>query len=155
MSTLSLEGVELSNEARAQLQSVLDENQTLRRKDRESSARERISELEKTGLKDRPGALKLYRQVMLSDDGGPAIILFSDDESKKERLTALEILDRFITALEGEGGAVFSDQHLASPNDQKPPADPSSERPFEERLSDAHAALYGNRQGRRINRTQK
>jgi hypothetical protein len=149
MSTLNLDGVELSESDRARIQSVLDENANLKKKDRVSDADKRIVELSDMGLKDRPGALKFYRSVFLSDDGGPALVLFSDpnDESKKERLTALEVLDRFLAALKADGGVVFSDQAFQSGNDTKPPAtaDGESDKPLEERVETAKTALYGRR----------
>jgi len=144
MATLSLDGVELSDEQRAAIQSVLDENARLSTENREGKVEKRITELSDLGLKERPGALKLYRQVFLSDDGGPAIVLLSDDGKEKERLTALEILDRFIEAVKGsDGKVVLSDQALVSGNDVKPPATAEGEveKPLEERVADAKLAL--------------
>lgn len=158
---MTLDGVELSDlpeEARARIQSVLTENATLRRTGAEGKVNERIEELkaiEGLNFSERPGALKLYRQIMLSDDGGPAIVLFSDsdDEEKKERLTALQILDRFIDGLKASDGASFSDQHYESGNDTKPPKDASGERePLEERVEKSKTALYGDRSKRRTGR---
>jgi hypothetical protein len=158
---MTLDGVELSDipeEARARIQNIINENADLRRTSQTGKVNERIEELksiEGLNFADRPGALKLYRQVMLSDDGGPAIVLFSDgDEDKKERLTALEILDRFIEGLKaGEGAAEFSDQHFASGNDRKPAKDASGEgRPLEERVEDSKKALYGDKNKRRTGR---
>ncbi len=147
MSTLSLDGVTLSDEDRTRVQQIIDRNAELERGAREASVAARISELEGIGLKDRPGALVLYRSVMLSDDGGPAIILFSDDEAKKERLTAIEILDRFIIALKGDGGVLFSDQATRSFNDNKPAATAAGENTpdLEHRVEEAKTALYGRR----------
>ena len=136
--------LELSDDARAAFQNVLDENATLRATTRESEADRRIGELEEMGLKDRPGALKFYRQVMLSDDGGPAAVLLSDDGSEKERLTALEILDRFLDSIkDADNKVILSDQHLASGHDDKPPLDAGAERPVEERIAETREALYG------------
>jgi hypothetical protein len=154
MSVLSLDGVELSDEARARIQSVIDENHSLKRSDRENRVATRIQELEGMGLKDRPGALKLYREVMLSDDGGLAVVLFADnqDESKREPLTALGILDRFIAGLtaNGEGSVQFSDQAFQSGNDNKPPEDASGEKlPLEDRVKASKEALYGKRNRRK------
>lgn len=147
---LSLEGIELSDEARQRIQGILAENEELKRTTRESQVNDRIAALEALGLKERPGALKFYRQVMLSDDGGPAIILFSDsdDPEKKERLTALEVLDRFIEALKGDGGVQFSDQALKSGNDSKPPLTAEGEKAdIDQRVKEANRALYGNESG--------
>jgi hypothetical protein len=157
MSTLSLDGVELSalpEEARAHIQSILDENATLRGENRESKVNSRVEELKNIpglNLADRPGALKLYRQVMLADDGGPAVILFSDgEEEKREPLTALAILDRFIDGLKAGAEVQLSDQHYASGNDTKPPRDASKEsKPLDERVADTKEALYGKRNRRK------
>ena len=157
MSALSLDGVELSalpEEARTRIQAVLNENATLHRESRSTKVDQRIEELKALSglnLADRPGALKLYRQVMLSDDGGPAIVLFSDeDEEKKERLTALAILDRFIEGLKAGGDVQLSDQHFSSGNDIKPPDDASREsKPLDDRVADAKEALYGKRNRRK------
>lgn len=157
MSTLSLDGVELSDlpeEARARIQSVLDENQRLGRENRETRINERIEELKGLGFSDRPGALKFYRQVMLDDDGGPAVVLFSDQpENARQRKTATEILDGFIDALKAGDQVQFSDQHLASGNDNPPPKDASGEKAaLETRLAEANTALYGDRSKRRTGR---
>jgi hypothetical protein len=119
----ALEGVELSDEARAVVQNLVTENADLKKKDRDSSVNSRIKELEGMGFDQRPGFLKLYRQVFLSDDGGPAAVLLSDDGRPVEQVTALTILDRAIDAIKGaEGKVEFSDQHTASGNDDPPPA---------------------------------
>ena len=130
---------------RAAFQKILDENSTLTASSRTSAADMRISDLEALGLKDYPGALKLYRSVMLADDGGPAVVLLSDDGRKKTTKTALEILDDFIEAIKGaEGKVTLSDQASLVPGDEKPPATPKDEKkPLEERLADAKQALAG------------
>ena len=144
MSTLSLDGVELSDEQRAAIQNVLDENAKLKGENREAQVEKRIAELSDLGLNERPGALKLYRSVFLSDDGGAAIVLLADDGKEKERLTALDILDRFIEAVKGsDGKVVLSDQALVSGNDIKPPntAEGEGQKPLEERVAEAKSAL--------------
>lgn len=144
MTTLSLDGVELSDEQRAAIQNVLDENVKLKGENRESKVEKRITELSELGLSERPGALKLYRQVFLSDDGGPALVLLSDDGQEKERLTARDILDRFIEAVKGsDGKVVLSDQALVSGNDIKPPntAEGENQKPLEDRVAEAKQAL--------------
>ena len=129
---------------RAVFQKLLDENSTLTLSSREVEANQRVAELEELGFKEKPGALKLYRQVMLGDDGGPAVVVLSDD-GKKEGKTALSILDEFIEAIKGaEGKVVLSDQAHLVPGDHKPPTTPEGEKkPFAERVADAKTALTG------------
>ena len=143
-----LERLDLSDEQRAAFQSVLDENAHFAARSREAEVAQRITELEELGLKEFPGALKLYRSVALSDDGGPAIVLLSDNGQEKQRKTAKELLDDFLSALKGADGKVhLSDQALVSGNDDPPPADTETgdKRPVEERVAEMKAALYGDK----------
>jgi hypothetical protein len=142
LSNEELDRLELSDETRAALQDVLNENADLQRKARERDVEKRIDELKELGLNERPSALKLYRSVMLSDDGGPAIVLLSDDGKEKEQISALEILDRFIEGVKGsDEKVVLSDQALVTGDDEKPPADASGEAPVEERVAKMKAEL--------------
>ena len=136
-----LDRLDLSDEQRAAFQSILDTNAELSAKTRESDADMRILELEGMGLKERPGFLKFYREVMLSDDGNAAIVLLSDGQ-EKEKLTSLEILDRALDALKTDDGKVaLSDQALVSGNDNPPPADASEELALDERVAEVKKAL--------------
>lgn len=137
-----LEGVELSDDQRTALQSVLDDNAALRSRNREGEATLRVEELKALGLSDKPGFLKLYRQVYLADDTQPAVILLSDDGKQKRGLSAVEILDLALDSLKGEDGKVsLSEQHLDT-GGQKPPTDASGEqKPLDERVSEAREFL--------------
>ena len=131
---------------RAAIQKLLDDNSTLAASSREGETDKRITELEDLGLKDFPGALKLYRQVMLADDGGPAVVVLSDDGKTKQSRTALSILDDFIDAIKGaeDDKIHLSDQASLVPGDEKPPETPEGEKkPLAERLEDAKKALAG------------
>jgi hypothetical protein len=137
-----LDRLDLSDEQRAAFQSILEENAALSAKAREADVDARVSELEEMGLKERPGFLKLYREVMLSDDGGAAVVVFSDASEEKEKLTAVEILDRALDALkDDEGKVALSDQALVSGNDTPPPADASEELELDDRVSEVKKAL--------------
>lgn len=138
-----LERLELSDEIRAALTDVLSENADLKARSRVAEVDARIDELKELGLKERPSALKLYRDVMLSDDGGPAVILLSDEGKEKKQLSAVEILDQFIEAVKGsDEKVVLSDQALVTGDDDKPPADASGETaPLEDRVSKMKAEL--------------
>lgn len=144
LSREELDRLELSDEHKGYLSELLDENANLRASQRESDVENRLEELKKLGLEERPGALKLYRAVALSDDGGAAAVLLSDN-GQKEQITALQILDRFIEAIKGSDGAVqLSDQNLVSTDDNKPPVDAEGEViPFEDRLAAAKQAIGG------------
>lgn len=136
-----LDRLDLSDEQRAAFQSILNDNAELSAKTRESDADVRISELEEMGLKEKPGFLKLYREVMLSDDGGAAVVLLSEGQ-ENEKLTALEILDRALDALKDDEGSVsLSDQALVSGNDNPPPADASEELALDDRVAEVKLAL--------------
>jgi hypothetical protein len=136
---------ELPESQRAVFQKLLNENSDLAATSRETEAERRVTELSNMGFKEKPGALKLYRQVMLGDDGSPAVIVLSDDGKTKQSKTALNILDDFIEAIKGaEGKVVLSDQLVPSGNDIKPPNTPEGEKkPVSERIADAKAALAG------------
>ena len=128
---------------RAAFQKLLDENSTLAASTRTTEADKRVSDLEEMGFKEHPGALKLYRQVMLADDGGPAVVLLSDS-GRKQTKTALEILDDFIEAIKAGDKVTLSDQLTLIPDDTKPPNTPEGEKkPLAERLADAKTALAG------------
>ena len=141
-----LDKLELDDEARVAIQTVLDEKAELSARVREQEVEARITELSDMGLKERPGALKFYREVFLSDDGGPAVVLLSDEGAEKERLSALEILDRFIEGIKGSDDKVaLSDQVLASGNDDPPAHDASDEKSVAERVEEAKRDLYGDK----------
>jgi len=130
---------------RAAIQKLLDDNSTLAASSRESEIDKRITELEELGLKDFPGALKLYRQVALADDGGPAVVVLADDGKTKQSRTAKSILDDFIEAIKGAEDKIhLSDQASLTTDALKPPDTPEGEKkPLEERLDDAKKALAG------------
>ena len=148
LSREELEALNLADMPEAQrvaFQKLIDENSGLAASSKTAQADKRVTELEKLGLKDKPGALKLYRDVMLSDDGGPAVVVLSDDGREKKSLTALNILDQFIEAIKGADSKVhLSDQATLVPDDTKPPETPEGEKkPFTERLEQAKNALAG------------
>lgn len=136
---------ELPEGQRVVFQKILEENSALAASNRTRETDKRIKELEEAGLKDFPGALKLYRRVMLADDGGPAVVTLSDDGKTKQPLTALAILDQFVEAIQGTDKKIhLSDQALASGNDIKPPVTAEGEtKPLEERKAEMKAALFG------------
>ncbi len=145
ISRAELDALGLNDEQRAAFLKLHSENTTLTASNKEADCDKRITQLEALGFSDRPGALKLYRTVYLSDDGGPAIVLLSDDGSQaKEKKSALEILDAFIDAQLGSDGKItFSDQHVQQPGDTKPPVT-DQKLPVEQRVKDARDFLFPN-----------
>lgn len=142
LSNEELDRLELSDETRAVLADVLKENADLKSRNRVAEVDQRIEQLKELGLNERPSALKLYRDVMLSDDGGPAVILLSDEGEEKKQLSAVEILDQFIVAIKGSDEKVaLSEQALVTGDDDKPPADASGELPLDERVAKMKAEL--------------
>lgn len=141
-----LAGLELSDDARQAVSALLDENATLRGKNRVKDADARIEELKAMGFSEAPGFLKFYRQIYLSDDGEPAAVLFSDDDCKikEAELSALAILDRAIDALPKEDDKIlFSGQALVTADDTPPPAtDNGDHKPVEERVKEAREFLH-------------
>lgn len=136
--------VQLSDEQKVIFQNLMAANAEAAAKNREADVDARILEIEGYGFSDRPGFLKLYRNVALADDAMPAAVLLSDDGTE-ETITALEILDRAVEALRGaEGTITFSDQHLESGNDEKPPVDGGETKSVEERVAEARAFLNPN-----------
>jgi hypothetical protein len=139
-----LDRLELSDEQRRAFESILDENANLTVSTREKDADARVDELKEWGFSGHPGALKLYRRVYLADDSGPAVVTFADDGKTKEPMTAVEILDQFISAVRNEDGKVeFSDMHTQSGNDDPPPVNGDKPK-LEERVQDARDFLFPN-----------
>lgn len=139
-----LDRLELSDDVRARLLETLDENESLKATGRTQACDARIEELKGFGFSDRPGFLKLYRDIFLNDDGGPAVVVLSDNGTKATR-SARQILDDAIEALRGSEGKVeFSDQHTQSGNDNPPPKTDGPDAPVEERVKNARAFLFPN-----------
>jgi hypothetical protein len=137
-----LDGVELTDEQRRALEAADERAEADRRKAREGDAQSRIGELKGLGI-EMPGALKLYRKVFLSDDGGPAAVLFSDDGKEQREVKAIEILDLFIDACKGaEGKVQFSDQAIDTGSHTPPPKNSDGEnKPLEDRVAESRDFL--------------
>ncbi len=140
-----LDGLQLSDEARAAFMDVLAENEELAKSSRTTDVDKRIEELKSVGFSDRPSFLKLYRRLAIGDDGGVAVIALSDD-GKEEKKTVREVLDEVVASLQGaEGKVTFSDQHTQSGSDVKPPnEDEGTKAPVAERVKEASSFLFPN-----------
>jgi hypothetical protein len=153
VSTDPLAGVELSDEGsvRGVVQRLLEDNQRLRSQTREKDIDQEIDRVKELGFAEEPGFLRVYRDIMLSDDGEPAAILLSHDENGnetgREKPTLTEVAKKLINALRtnDEGAVLLAQQHISSGDDTPPPAGDGDERSVEERTADAEEALYGKR----------
>jgi hypothetical protein len=148
LSPEELDALGLTDEQRARVEALNTEAVTfsetaadLAAKSKETAVDKRIEELKEMGI-NTPSALKHYRRVYLANDDMPAVVALSDN-GQPEKMTALEILDGFIDAAKGTDGKVtFSDQHMASGNDEPPPStDNKDDRPISDRVADMKAAL--------------
>lgn len=116
------------------------------RKSRQADVEKRVIELSEAGLKAFPGFLKEARQVMLSDDGGPAVLMLSEKEGETPKeMSATQIVESLIDSLpKKDDGVTFdlSEQALIETDTGKPEVgDNDSEDPLEERLKKAQEFL--------------
>lgn len=102
--------IELSDDVKAKL----DRLEELEAKVRVAEVDGRVEELKVLGLSEYPGFLKTVRDLLLADDGGPAVVMLSEDSEAKQGLTVTDIVNRLVEALprEEEGGFKLSDQHI-------------------------------------------
>lgn len=137
-----LAGVELSQEQRDEILAEEKRNDEYRRKyedsvraSRKAEAKAYADKLDDVGLGD-PGLKAYIYNVLLSDDGEPALNFSEETESGQRtqpiHLTASEIVKKFIDALptDKESGRVaLSEQAKKLPNDEKPPEDEDDTKP--------------------------
>jgi hypothetical protein len=140
---------ELSDEARAAVEALVNKNtelestnRDLSRTSREATAEKRVQELGELGLSEWPGFLKTVRQILLSDDGATAALLLSDDGKTEEKVTATEIVEKLVAAMpkSEEGKLELSGQASLGNGDHTKP-DEDNVIPFEDRLKEARQAL--------------
>lgn len=143
--TQLVEGLELSEEQKA----IVDQHETelarLRADARKREVTDKVEELKSMGFSEFPGLLKTIREVLLSDDGGTALLLSEEaaDGTKSEsNLTATDIVNKLVTALPMKDGKLdFSDQATGLVEDEKPPVTEGETKTDEERAAEARAFL--------------
>jgi hypothetical protein len=149
-----LDGIDFSNEdaVRSVVSKLAEDNASLRSKSREQEISEEIDRVKGLGFEDAPGFLRVYQDILESDDGEPAMILLAHDDRGREqgtsRPTASDIAKSLIDALpteekDGELKVALSAQHLVSGNDDPPPAEEETgdTKPVEERTREAAQAI--------------
>ena len=137
------------SEAQDRMRQLEEENLRLQREARRNSVEQRVKELGELGLSQHPGLLKEVRNIMLSDDGQPALMLSEDGNgASPTSQTATQIVERIIEAMpKKEGKIALSEQAFtATPDDAasqgRPPVDASDEnKSVEDRTNDALAEL--------------
>lgn len=147
----SLKLSELPDDARAAIEALNAENQTLeqealknRREARKTEVENKVKKWgEELGLSTAPGFLKEVRRILLSDDGNVAGVLLADNENpSEEKVTSTQIVERLIAALpkDDEGKALLASQADLGSGDHERPAE-TDQAPLEERLKEARQAL--------------
>lgn len=120
--------VDFSNEEDAKLYAVelADQNAELSRSTTVADLEKRIEELKEIGFGEMPGFLAQYRDIVLSDDQEPAMVLFSHDDNgnqtKRESVTGRQLADKLIDSIptDKDGKILFSGQALNTGNHEKP-----------------------------------
>ena len=138
---------ELSEAEQAdRLRQLEEENAQLKRDQRNATVESRVAELSEAGLDKHPGLLKELRNIMLSDDGQPALMLSEDGKGQNAQAqTATEIVERIVSALPTKDGKIaLSEQAFATEphgDNGRPPADASGEKSVEEQADEAAREL--------------
>lgn len=155
----------LKKEHQAEFDKIQAENDALKRNGRKSSVESEITALSDAGFKDQPGLLKFCRQVFLSDDEEPGIVLLSDDDlgltgdqatgnrGQKEMTTA-ETLRQFISLLPKKDDKFhFSDQATLVEDGTPPPS--GDEKDEKEKKTEDSKKRLGSLSGQTEARTRK
>ncbi len=141
---LDLDSLQLSDEDRARVESVIAENDRLQRKDRDAAVETEIARVSALGLSDQNGFLKNYRRLLLADDGETAAVLLSEDGTRQEELTVTDALKQLIGALpQKDGKIVLSEQHLVEDDHGRADdaSDEDKEETHDEKVKDARKRL--------------
>lgn len=155
---VALDGIDFSDpdKAKEAVSGILEENQRLRSKSQEGEITAKVDRLTEMGFAEMPGFLAAYRDILLSDDGEPVMVLLSHDDSGNETgrdtLTATELADQLISAIptDKEGKVLLSGQGLDTGTTEPPPAEeevkPSEDgidtsKSVEERTAEAEEGL--------------
>ena len=149
-----LEGLDFTNEDRVKevVTTALQQAQDARKISRKGEIDAEIDRVKELGFADHPGFLRVYRDILESDDEQPALLFTSHDDQGREvggeqEKTASQVARLLIDALpteekDGQVRILLSAQHASSGNDDPPPPS-DEERSVEDRTADAETALYG------------
>jgi hypothetical protein len=92
--------------------------------------------------KEHPALLKVIREIMLSDDGGPALLLSEEgsDSDEPEKLTATDIVERLM-AVVPKPSVKLSEQGQQMLGEEVHPADRDDKGTVQERADAARKAM--------------
>lgn len=134
--------LELSDDAKELFEQQKDEIAKLRTQVQSNEVRDYVEGLKKIGFDQFPGVLKEVRQIMMSDDGGPALLLSEEEGKAKVEQTSSQIVRRIIDAFPLKDGKLeFAEQATFVPNDEKPDEDASKELSQDEKTALAEKFL--------------
>lgn len=155
VSTDPLEGLDFSDEEKVKevVTNALQTAQDARKTSRVGEIDAEIERVKKLGFADHPGFLRVYRDILESDDEQPALLFTAHDDqgqvvgSADQEKTASDIAKMLIDSLpteekDGQVRVLLSAQAASSGNDDPPPPG-DEDRSVEDRTADAETALYG------------
>jgi hypothetical protein len=90
--------------------------------------------------KDHPALLKCIQEIMLSDDGGPALLLSEEGSDDTQKLTASDIVERVMAAVP-KPSIQLSEQVVKPMMDDPHPATHGDQLSVEERAAAARKAM--------------
>lgn len=145
VSKLDLSKIELSDEDRSALEAALAENERLRKEQRTAEVESEVKRVMDLGLSENTGFVKLYRRMLLADDGEPAAVMMSEDGSRREEVTLTSALKQMIDALpkNQEGKLHLSEQQLLHEAGDRPANEASGEgdESLEDKIADTRRKL--------------
>jgi len=89
---------------------------------------------------EQPALMKVIREIMLSDDGGPALLLSEDGSDEPQKLTASDIVER-IMAVVPKPTVKLSEQGTRMLSEDKHPADRDDKGTVQERADEARRKM--------------
>lgn len=165
MSDMTGNVAELSEQARAAVQAAEDRARAVEAENKrlseqvarlsgsvaKSDADAYVTELSAAGLQGQPGVLAEVRNIMLADDGEPAVVseAFSEDGSTEVSLSVGQVVRRIFDAFKrGEDGRIALGEQLAPPSEKPKEGD-------EEKLGDDGKPKKGDGDGEQLSAAQK
>jgi hypothetical protein len=128
------------SEMQDRMAQIEKENRELKEADRRKTVESRVKEIGEMGLSEHPGLLKEIRNIMLSDDGQPALMLSEEGRGEDaQELTATAVVERVIQAMPTKDGRIALSEQAFSPTQEaggRPPEDASGEKPVDVRTEE-------------------